>query len=238
MVQQSSSPHSSLPDELEEFDTEKQPVDNELQLLIPILLRAILGIAWVERMDWFFGANLGLYYEPSEPPLGPDGFLSLGVARFQSSGKLRLSYVVWKENNVVPQWVLEIVSKKPGGEYGSKFQDYAHMGVLYYTIYNPDYWQRDRHSPFEVYKLVNGNYVSQVGNPVWMPEIGLGIGYELGTHDGHTREWLYWYNPQGDRLPAPDDLLQQERQRAAVAEQQLADLLARLRARGIDPNTL
>jgi Uma2 family endonuclease len=50
-------------------------VDNELQNLIPNLLEAILALAWSERMDWFFGVDMGIYHTPSEPPLVPDGFL-------------------------------------------------------------------------------------------------------------------------------------------------------------------
>ncbi len=236
MLQQN--PLKPLPTEEDLLETDNQPVDNELQLLIPTLLRAILLLAWGDRTDWFFAANMGVYYDPNEPAIGPDAFLSLGVPRIRPNGQPRLSYVVWQENNVMPLWVLEIVSKKPGGEYGSKMRTYAEMGVLYYTIYNPDYWQRDGHDPFEVYKLVNESYVRQSGNPVWMPEVGLGIGVDQGVHDGFSREWLYWYDSQGDRLPAPENVIQQERQRAEQAEQQLEDLMNRLKARGIDPNTL
>ncbi len=78
----------------------------------------------------------------------------------------------------------------------------------------------------------------QRGNPVWMPEIGLGIGYEQGTHEGWSREWLYWYDQQGNRFPAPENVIQQERLRAERAEQQLADLIAKLQERGIDLDTL
>jgi hypothetical protein len=71
-----------------------------------------------------------------------------------------------------------------------------------------------------------------------MPEIGLGIGYEQGTHEGWSREWLYWYDQQGNRFPAPENVIQQERLRAERTEQQLANLIAKLQERGIDPNTL
>jgi len=55
----------------------------------------------------------------------------------------------------------EIVSKTPGGEYDDKMAKYAQIGVLYYIIYNPDYWKRDKHDRFEVYRLVNGAHVRQ-----------------------------------------------------------------------------
>ncbi len=203
-------------------ETDNQPVDNELQVLIPILLRAILALLWANRTDWFMGVNLGVYYDSDKPAIGPDGFLSLGVDRFRANGKLRLSYVVWQEHNQVPLWVLEVVSKTPGQEYDSKMSLYAEMGALYYTIYNSDYWRRDNHDRFEVYRLENGVYVRQPGNPVWMPEVGLGIGYEVGEHEGLTRDWLYWYDQNGHRHPAPDNVITQERLLRQATEQQLS----------------
>jgi len=243
MVQ--SKPLSSLLTEDDLPYTDDQPVDNELQILLPILLRDILALCWADRTDWFFGVNLGVYYDPDQPAIGPDGFLSIGVDRFRASGKLRLSYVVWQENHQIPLWVLEVVSKKPGQEYGSKMSIYGEMGVLYYTIYNPDHSRRDKHDRFEVYRLENGTYVRQPGNPIWMPEIGLGIGYEVGEHEGSTREWLYWYDETGYRYPAPSNVIAQERLLRQAVEQQLAQerqlrdqLLAQLRRRGIDVDDL
>ena len=201
-------------------ETDNKPVDNELQILVPMLLRAILTLLWGDRDDWFFGVNLGVYYDPDQPAIGPDGFLSLGVPRFRPSGKLRLSYVIAQENQQIPLWVLEVVSKTPGQEYDEKKDRYAKMGVLYYTIYNPDHWRRDEHDPFEVYRLVNGRYIRLAGNPVWMPELGLGIGHERSKQEGHIREWLYWYDQQGQRYPAPENVIEQERQLRQQAEQQ------------------
>ena len=212
-------PLQTLPNEEDLPETDNLPVDNELQILIPSLLRVILALHWAERTDWLLAINLGLYYDPKKPAIGPDGFLSLGVERFRPGGQLRLSYLVWQEKNIVPQWVLEIVSKTPGDEYGGKMKQYAKMGVLYYTIYNPDHYKRDKHDPFEVYRLVNRAYVRQFGNPVWLPEIGLGIGCQQSIYQGLAREWLYWYDHQGNRLLAPDSIIQQERQRAIQAEQ-------------------
>lgn len=219
-------------------DSDDTPVDNELQLLIPTLLRAILALLWADRTDWFFGVNMGVYYDLKKPAIVPDSFLSLGVERRQQSGKLRLSYVLWQEQNIVPSLVLEVVSKTPGNEYDDKMKTYREMGVLYYVIYNPDYWQRDQHQPFEVYRLVNGVYARQVNRPVWMPEIGLGMGREQGNFEGYTREWLYWYDQQGNRLPAPNDFIEQAEQRAEQERQLREELLDKLRERGIDPNTL
>jgi Uma2 family endonuclease len=35
-----------------------------------------------------------------------------------------------RPGKVVPQWILEIFSKTPGGEYGDKFKLYASLGIL------------------------------------------------------------------------------------------------------------
>jgi Uma2 family endonuclease len=200
-----------LPTEHDLPDSDEQPVDNELQVLAPALLRGILSYIWAGQLDWFLGINLGVYYDTDEPAIGPDAFLSLGVPKIRPSGELRLSYVLNQEK-VMPQWVLEVVSKKPGDEYDGKFKRYASMGILYYTIYNPSHYDRDGHDAFEVYKLKKGKYVRQKGNPVWMPEIGLGIGYEFGRQEEIGRDWLYWYDEQGNRYLAPEDALKQERQ--------------------------
>jgi Uma2 family endonuclease len=178
-----------------------------------------LSYVWAGQLDWFLGINLGIYYDTDEPAMvedrpeviGPDAFLSLGVPKIRPSGELRLSYVLNQEK-VMPQWVLEVVSKKSGDEYDGKFKHYASMGILYYTIYNPSHYDRDGHDAFEVYKLKKGKYVSQKGNPVWMSEIGLGIGYEFGRQEEIGRDWLYWYDEQGNRYLAPEDASKQERQ--------------------------
>ena len=237
----------NLPSADELPDSDETPVDNELQELIPGLLKAILLILWAERMDWFFAIDMALYYHPDKPAIVPDAFLSLGVERFYDE-ELRPSYVLWDEN-VLPTFVLEVVSPTYRKEYTAKLEEYQALGVLYYVIYSS---RRRRKPRLEVHKLVNGKYELQPGHPVWMPEIGLGIGCERGSYSGVTREWLYWYNQQGDRLRAPDNVIEQERQRAEQErqraeqfQQQLEqerrlreELLNRLRERGINLDEL
>lgn len=207
-------------------DSDDTPVDNELQDLIPGLLKAILAWVWASRMDWFFGVDMGVYYDPDLPAIVPDGFLSVGVERIVDED-LRLSYVFWEEN-VAPILALEVVSHKRRGEYSSKKKLYAELEILYYVVYNP---HRRKKAPLEVYQLVNGEYVLLPGHPVWLPEVGLGIGRERGTYQGITREWLYWYNEQGVRLPTPEE-------RATAAEQRVQMLEEQLRSLGVDPESL
>lgn len=152
-----SDPRRLLPTSAELPCSDDTPVDNEDQNFIPNFLLFLLEYIWASRNDWFFGVDMGIYHTTSVSPfvpVVPDGFLSLGVER-RKEGRSRRSYVLWEENEIVPILALEIVSLTPGGEYDPKVSTYAKLGVLYYVIYNPNYWQRERHQPFEVYRLAN-----------------------------------------------------------------------------------
>jgi Putative restriction endonuclease len=175
----------------------------------------------------------------------------LGVER-KKGGKSRRSYATWEENYVVPILTLEMVSHTPGGEYDEKLSIYEKLGVLYYVIYNPEFWLRDQHQPFEVYKLVDNKYQLQIGEPYWMPEVGLGIGRHQGIIAGIPQELLCWYNQIGIRYLTSDEIAQSEKQQRELAEQQreLAEqeaeierqqrerLAAKLRELGIDPDNI
>ncbi|QSJ19316.1 Uma2 family endonuclease [Nostoc sp. UHCC 0702] len=216
------------------------PVDNEDQNFLPNVLLFLLNSIWANRTDWFFAVDMGLYHTTGvnpRVPVVPDAFLSVGVER-KKNGKSRKSYAVWEENDVVPILTLEMVSHTPGGEYDEKMAIYAKLGVLYYVIYNPEYWRRDQHQPFEVYKLVDGSYQLQIGEPYWMSEVGLGIGRYQGTVAGIQQELLACYNQQGDRYLMPEEQAQQERIRAEQERTRAEQLAQYLRSLGIDPDNL
>ncbi|HIK05610.1 MAG TPA: Uma2 family endonuclease [Trichormus sp. M33_DOE_039] len=227
-----------LPTAAELPDSDDTPVDNELQNLIPNLLLAILSVVWSDRQDWFFGVDMGIYYLPTAPrkSIVPDGFLSLGVERRRQQ-RGRLSYVLWEENWIPPILVVEVVSQTYGGEYDTIRSKYLDLGVLYYVIYNPDYWQRDNHAPFEVYKQVNDEFILQSQARFWIPELQLAIGVDVGIYGGWERDWLFWFNQEGERFPSPDERVEQAQKQAQQAQQELEDLRNRLKHRGIDPDS-
>lgn len=184
-------------------------------------------------MDWFFGIRMGIYYDPGLPAIVPDAFFSLGVKRFYDEN-LRPSYVLWEEKKL-PILVLEVVSQIDRGEYSTKKAEYARLGFLYYVIYNPFRCDKPR---LEVYKLVDNAYELYDGDRLWLPEIGLAIGMEPGTYLGIPREWLYWYNQQGQRFLTPEQKAQQAEQKAQQAQQKTQLLRERLRSLGVDPDSL
>lgn len=224
-LKQNLPPSSELP------CSDDTPVDNEDQNFVPNYLLFLLEYLWKNRQDWYFGVDMAVYHTTGanpRVPVVPDAFLSLGAPR-QRDGQSRDSYVVWEEDDIVPVLAIEMVSKTPGGEYGTKQEIYRKLGVLYYVAYNPKLWQRDRHLPFEVYKLVDGAYQLQVGEPFWMPELGLGIGRCPLPNDPLGREVMGWYDAQGDRLLSEAEV---EAQQAARQRQRVQQLEQRLRELG------
>ncbi len=257
-----SSEYRNLPTAEDLPDSDETPVDNELQNDIPNMLLNLLRDIWADRSDWFWGVDMGIYYEPNieEPAkskvIVPDGFLALGVPRDRGEGG-RLSYVLWQEQ-VLPILVLEVVSQKYNGEYDTKFKKYEALGILYYVIYNFISGRRGlykSHQSLEVYKLVDGKYelVPSVallpdGKMIWLPEVGLGIGCELGNLGSWRREWMYWYDRSGVKFPTAQErviraeaIAQQERiianqekiisQQERLAKEQLEEILKKYRDR-------
>ncbi len=254
----------SLPSTEELPCSDDTPVDDEDQNLLPNLLLFVLSSIWQARMDWYFGVDMAVYHTTGvspRVPVVPDAFLSLNVER-KKGGKSRRSYAVWEENWVVPTLTLEMVSHQPSGEYDERMSIYANLGMLYYVIYNPEFWQRDRHQPFEVYKLIDGAYQLQIGEPFWMPEVELGIGRCQQRVGGIQKEILSWFDERGCSYPTPDETREQlmaarqqivvehqqaeverqqvvvERQRAEVGRQRSEQLAQYLRSLGVDPNNL
>ena len=244
-------PKQYLPSSAELPDSDDTPVDNELQNLIPNLLDGILAMIWPERVDWFFGVDMGIYYDPQKPAIVPDGFLSIGVKRFIGENG-RLSHVFWEEDNIPPLLAMEVVSRTYGGEYERKKAIYADLGIRYYAVYISNPKSRPKHKPLEVYMLVDGDYQLLEGDRVWLPEIGLSLGRERGTYLGREREWLYWFDQAGNRLLTPEERAYQaeaqakqsqtqaEQAQAQVEQEKLrADRLAKkLEELGVDPRTL
>jgi Uma2 family endonuclease len=228
--------YDRLPTAEELPHSDDTPVDNELQNDLPNFLLNLLRLIWSDRQDWFFGVDMGIYHDPkSRTPIIPDGFLSLGVERYKGGNK-RLSYVLWEEKYTMPIMALEVVSQTYNGEYEAKLKQYQSMGILYYVVFNPLIGKKRRtrkqRQGLEVYKLISGSYQLQPGEKmVWLPEIGLGIGYEEQSSGGWLGEWLYWYNEEGDRYQTAEELVAQERQEK--------DRLAMyLRSIGINPDEI
>jgi Uma2 family endonuclease len=223
-------------------DSDDKPVESELQEVISGLLKAILLDLWRDRTGWLFAVDMGFYYDPDQPAIAPDAFLSLGVEEYDDEN-LRPSYVLWDEK-VIPLFALEIISKTAGKEHTKKLNIYRSTGILYYLVYAP---LRKKKAKFQLYKLIEGEYVLQSDGrePYWMPEVGLAIGVEKQRYRGCDREWLFWYDENSVRYLTPTERAEAESQRAAAAmagqraiEQENSVLRKKLQELGIDPDAL
>jgi len=237
-----------LPSAEELPSSDETPVDNQLQNDLPNLLLNLLALIWSGRDDWYFGVDMAVYYNPDE--------LAVGV-NHDTGERGRLSYVLWGEKYILPILFLEVISEKYNSEYEEKFLNYQSLGILYYVIYNPFSGRRGRfknRQRLEVYKLISGKYqlLESENNRVWLPEIGLALGYEKGEHIAWYREWLYWYDQSGNRYLTAEEramnaeaiaaqerqIANQERLAKQEAEQKSIRLAERLRALGINPDEM
>jgi Uma2 family endonuclease len=145
--------------------SDDKPVDNELQTLIPNLLYNVLLDLWGhDRNDWLFSIDMGFYYDPAKPAIAPDGMLCLGIQP-PATDNLRSSYVLWQEQ-VIPLFALEIVSKTPGKERTKKKDIFESVGVLYYLVYAP---LLKRKAKFQLYKLIAGKYSASLSSRTKSP---------------------------------------------------------------------
>lgn len=70
---------------------------------------------------------------------------------------------------------------------------------------------------------MDGVYQLQRGEPVWMPEVGLGLGRCLLPQDPLGREVLSWFGEGGDRLFSEAETQAQRADRLAQRLRELGE---------------
>jgi len=232
-------PARKWPTHLDLPDTDGLPVENDYQPAQERLLTsAILPI--MEQMhptgDYFVGQDVGIYWKTTVQPLEgckvPDWCYVAGC-RPTPPGEYRGSYVLWDEG-VPPLIVIEFVSGDGSEEHDDtpgrgKFWVYRRgINSAYYAIYEP------LQATLELYRLDGVDYRRMSPNSIGLyeiPEMRVALGHWQGRYGVHHLTWLRFFSPDGTMLPT-------EQERADKAAAELADLNARLRAKGIDPATL
>jgi Uma2 family endonuclease len=229
-----------VPDANQLVTEDDTPVDNfasakQQRLLVSSLYTSL------QSQTFLAEANVGIYYTDLQPPIVPDIFLSLDVQAPENWWeKQNRCYMVWRFGKT-PEVVIEIVSNKEGDELGKKLQIYEHMRASYYIVYDPN--QQLGEKILRVYELRGRRYFE--ASETWLEQVGLGVTLWKGEFEGRQDNWLRWCYQDGNILLTGDEHAEQERQRAeqerqrAEQAEQRAQLLAeRLRAMGIDPDTL
>ncbi|MEH1911878.1 MAG: Uma2 family endonuclease [Nostoc sp.] len=224
-------------DTLDNFATSKQK-----RLLIGSLYSTL------QQQTFFAAANVGVYHTDGQPAIVPDVFLSFDVQMPENWWeKQNRCYMVWRFGKP-PEVVLEIVSNKEGDELGKKLKIYEHMRASYYIVYDPN--QQLGEKILRVYELRGTRYFET--SEIWLEKVGLGVTLWKGKFEDRQDTWLRWCYQDGTVLLTGDEraeqerqhaeqerqYAEQERQRAEQAEQRTQLLADRLRAMGVDPDTL
>jgi hypothetical protein len=88
----------------------------------------------------------------------------------------------------------------------------------------------------DVYELRGRRYFQK--EETWLEQVGLGLTLWGGEFEGRQDIWLRWCYQDGSVVPTGDERAIEAEQRARLAEQLAQQLAERLRALGIDPDSL
>jgi Uma2 family endonuclease len=194
---------SQYPDTSQLVQEDDTPLDsfiNEKQQRI--LTEVLSGYPLNDGIPFIVAANVGIFRNVRHPAIVPDVFLSLNVTAAETWEKRDVrSYLLW-EFGKPPEIVIEIVSPTPGNELGSKFTDYAQMGVMYYIIYDPLGELSD--SPLQIFQLQGGRYGPKTDT--WFPLVGLGLILWQGVFESINDTWLRWCDAEGNVIPTVEEL--------------------------------
>ena len=222
-----------VPDANQLATEDDTPVDNfasekQQRLLVGSLYSSL------QNQTFLADANVGVYHTDLQPPIVPDIFLSLDAQVPEKWWeKNNRCYMVWRFGKP-PEVVMEIVSNKEGDELGKKLEIYEQMRASYYIVYDPN--QQLGEQVIRVYELRGRRYFDT--SETWLEQVGLGLTLWSGAFEGRQDNWLRWCYQDGTILPTGDERAEQEKQRAEQAEQRAQLLAERLRAMGIDPDSL
>lgn len=204
--------------------SDEPQLENDLHLRQIILLIQCLEWLWRDRQDFFASGNLTIFYSPeqkkSEDFRGPDFFVVLGTER-----RSRKSWVVWQEGGKYPNVIVEILSESTAQvDRGEKKQIYQDIFRL------PDYFWFDPESlEFAGFTLISGTY-----QPIKPTEQGWMWSEQLNLYLGIHQQQLRFFTPEGELVPTPEESAIQSEARLALAQQELEQLKAQLKALGIE----
>jgi Uma2 family endonuclease len=218
-------------------NSEEPGVPDQFHLWQPRLLDETFCPPTYPPDQVFTASDLNLYYDLRHSGWykRPDWFAVVGVSRLYEQKDLRLSYVVWQEG-VNPFVAVELLS--PGTEKEdlgqtlrevnqppTKWQVYEQiLRIPYYIVF-------DRYTDqLQMFQLVADRYseIKLETERLWIPSLTLGLGLWQGFYQGVKRQWLRWFDAQGNWVPTP-----------AEAELARAQRLAqRLRELGVDPDLI
>ncbi|MEB3182501.1 MAG: Uma2 family endonuclease [Nostocaceae cyanobacterium] len=208
-------------------DSDGKPMaDNTEQYKWIVVVKENLEILFARDNNVFIAGDLRWYPVRSKiiNPTAPDVMVVFG----RPKGK-RKSYRQWREENIPPQVVFEILSASNNDdEMERKLEFYQQYGVEEYYIYDPESYEIEGW-------LRSGDKLEQIEQVHNWVSLCLGIRFD--TSQGE----LVIYRPDGERFLTSVQLRQEletERQRGETERQRASKLAEYLRSQGIDPDNL
>ncbi len=210
---------------------------------------------WYKRPDWFGVVGVSRLYEGkdlrSSYVIWQEGVNPFVVVELLSPGTEKEDLGIYAESEISSDTSSKLETVAPESSNGQsepvkeipprKWEVYEQiLRVPYYVVFSR---YTDR---LHFFQLTGGHYQEQpldADNPrIWIPDLELGLGLWQGTFEGVDRLWLRWFDAQGNWVLTDTEQARQETELAleqVEQERQLREeLLAKLRARGIDPDTL
>ena len=214
-------------------DTDGKPMaENTLQFEWITTIKGGLDHLLADDPNVFVAGDLFWYPVEGRPEIvmAPDALVAFGRPKGH-----RLSYMQWEEGGIAPQVVFEVLS--PNNRFGEmlrKFRFYRDYGVEEYYIYDPDP-RRLELSGF----LRRGDDLAEV------PSMNGHVSPRLKVRFEIDEQGLRLIRPDGQPFLTYEELakreaehrqgLEQERQRAEQAINEVERLRERLRSLGQDP---
>jgi Uma2 family endonuclease len=226
-------------------DSDGQPMaENTLQFRWIVTIEGGLEAVYRHDSNVFVAGDLLWYPVEGEPSIriAPDALVVFGRPKGD-----RGSYQQWRENNISPQVVFEVLS--PGNRFGEmlkKFKFYERYGVEEYYLYDPD------RGDFAGW-LRSGGKLEEIPSLLGWISPRLQVRFEMVNGE------LQLFGPDGRKFASYIELVTQQeqerfakeeaqrqaeqarqqaeqaRQQAEQARQQAEQLAAQLKALGIEP---
>ena len=202
-----------------QLESNEPEMESSLHYIQLALLMSCLEWFWRDQTDFFIGANLTIYFSRQQLKnrdfRGPDFFLVK-----QTQKHPRKSWVVWEEDGKYPDLIIELLSDSTADV------DRTLKKALYQDRFRtPEYfWFSPDTLELNGLRLVSGIYCPIVSNPQ-----GLFWSESLDLYLGIYNRQLRYFDPQGELLPSPEEA-------ALEAQQRAEQLVAQLRAIGVEPD--
>jgi Uma2 family endonuclease len=208
-------------------DSDGKPMsDNTKQFRWIVTIEQNLEFLFANEPDIFIAGDLLWYPVEGNNKIRQAPDIMVVVGRPKGD---RGSYQQWKENQIAPQVVFEILS--PGNTFSEMIRKqsfYEHYGVEEYYIYDPD-------------KNDFSGWIRSENRLEIIEEIQNWISPKLGIRFDVSGEELQIFHPNGEvfsNYVQTNQMLVQTNQMLAEERKKSALLAEKLRAAGIDPDQL